>query len=260
MTKRQFTFGQVSNKGTVREDNEDAALSLVLTGATGFKGEDIGLFMVADGAGGKDIGKEASQLAIQIIAQEILKNLNGVLQEPPETSLLSDTFVSAFSKANDVFFTRGASEDWRGWATATALLIIGDCFYIAHVGDIKVYTVTQSKIEQIVSIHDFVSELIRLGHIKQEDLASAHIGKNPVYRALGAHDSIETDLLTRHISPDETLVICSDGIWKHVPDEQIREIILRYPDPQEACDQLIAIINPEYALDNMTAIVVKIGE
>src|SRR5688572_20993882 len=75
MGKRRFTFGQATDKGNIRESNQDAALSLVLSGAAGFGDQDIGLFIIADGMGSKGYKEKAARLAVQIIREEIIDSL-----------------------------------------------------------------------------------------------------------------------------------------------------------------------------------------
>ena len=138
-------------------------------------------------------------------------------------------------------------------ATATAVLIVQQQIYIANVGDVKGYIVSKAGIEPITISHDFVSELVRRG-------ITSYRKEHKVYRAFGFEETPEVDITVRELKQDDSIVICCDGIWECIPDDQIQKITSDYPDPQEACEQLIAATNANEPYDNMTAIVVKMSE
>jgi serine/threonine protein phosphatase PrpC len=261
MTKRRFTYGQATEKSNIRERNEDAALSLMLSGAAGFGSEDIGLFIVVDGAGGKGVGEAVARLTVQKIALEIIEQLSGIASNyAPEPSTFSLILISAFQKANEVVAANN-SREWAGIAAATAALIVNQQAYIAFVGDVKAYIVSQNDIQPVTIVHDFLHESIRRGLITWDDYNSGKVHvRNVLYRAFGYEETLEVDTTIRELHSSDTLVLCCDGIWARVEDSRIQEIIWGNPDPQEACEQLIANVNMNQSFDDMTAIVVKMCE
>ena len=88
--------------------------------------------------------------------------------------------------------------------------------------------------------------------------ASEHPQKNVLYRALGQADTLEVDISTRRLPPDSQLLICSDGLWNQVSESEIKEVVAQNHDPQEACNQLVALANNKGGIDNVTIILLRL--
>jgi protein phosphatase len=136
-------------------------------------------------------------------------------------------------------------------------VIIGDLAYIAHVGDSRIYLIHRGSIEQITRDHSLVQRLIELGQLTPEE-AVDHKQPNVLYRALGQNELVEVDTLTRRLPPYSCLLLCSDGLWNQVSDDEILDIIMKHTNPQEACAKLIALANMRGGIDNVTAILLKL--
>jgi protein phosphatase len=135
--------------------------------------------------------------------------------------------------------------------------MIGNLAYIVHVGDSRVYLITRDKIEQVTRDHSLVQRLIELDQLSPEEAAD-HPQKNVLYRALGQSDNLEVDTLTRRLPPHSRLLLCSDGLWNQVEEQEIHDIIMEHSNPQEACEALIAKANSRGGIDNVTAILVQV--
>ncbi len=255
-SNEHLIFGQSTDVGMVRSNNQDSALSYFFTSRSADQHPDFGLFIVADGMGGHHDGEKASALATRIVAADVTNNvylplLNGDndADRPPITEAL----IAAVQKAN-VDIISGVPE---GGTTLTAAAVIGDLAYVVHVGDSRVYLVTKDGLEQITRDHSLVQRLIELDQLTREE-ADEHPQKNVLYRALGQSETLEVDALTRRLPPNSRLLLCSDGLWNLVEDKDIVEIAMSHNNPQEACDKLVALANKRGGTDNITAIMLQI--
>jgi PPM family protein phosphatase len=251
-----LVFGQSTDVGMVRNNNQDSSLSFFFTSHSSEERPDFGLFIVADGMGGHHDGEKASAITTRVVAAHITNNIyvpiladGDDVERPPITEAL----VAAVQRANSQVISNVPD----GGTTATAVAVIGDLAYIAHVGDTRVYLITKDNIEQITRDHSLVQRLIELDQLTPE-AAVDHPQKNVLYRALGQNESLEVDTLTRRLPPGSRVLICSDGLWGLVKEREIFEIAINNPSPQEACDKLVALANTRGGNDNITAIILRV--
>lgn len=255
-SNEHLSFGQATDVGMVRTNNQDSAFSLLSTCRSANQRPDFGLFIVADGMGGHHDGEKASALTANIVASQIsrqifLPMLNA--QDDAERVPITESMILAVQAANAEIIAKIPD----GGTTLTAVAIIGDLAYVAHVGDSRVYLVTKDGIEQITRDHSLVQRLIELDQLTREE-AIVHPQKNVLYRALGQSESLEVDALTRRLPPNSRIMLCSDGLWNMVSEQEISEIVMKHSNPQEACDKLVALANAHGGMDNITAILLKI--
>jgi protein phosphatase len=251
-----LTFGQSTDVGMVRTNNQDSALSLFFTSRSAEERPDFGLFIVADGMGGHHDGEKASAMVARIVATQVTNNIYLPLlagDSNADRPSITETLISAVQKANaDVM-----SKVPEGGTTLSAATIIGDLAYIVHVGDSRVYLITKDGPEQITRDHSLVQRLIELDQLTDEE-AQDHPQRNVLYRALGQSEQLEVDAITRRLPPNSRLLLCSDGLWNQVAEKEIGEITMSHDNPQQACDKLVALANTRGGTDNITAILLQI--
>jgi protein phosphatase len=250
-------FGQSSDQGMVRNNNQDAALSLLFTGASVDMHPPFALFIIADGMGGHSFGEKAAAIATRTIASEVINQIylpliknadNGDAEQPT----IAEILMQAFKKANEQIIK--SVKD--GGTTATALVMVGNLAHFAHVGDSRAYLINQRGIEQITRDHSLVQRLIELNQLTLDE-AKEHSQRNVLYRALGQSVDLEVDVQTRRMPPASNILLCSDGLWGWVEEHNIQKTIQETHDPQEACNKLIAQANANGGPDNITAILLK---
>lgn len=249
-------FGQSTDVGMVRNNNQDAVLSFFFTSRSAEEQPDFGLFIVADGMGGHHDGEKASAMTARIIAGHITKNIYIPMMlntTPADRPPITEILVEAVQKANaDVI-----ANVPEGGTTLTAVTIIGDLAYVVHVGDSRVYLITRDGLEQVTRDHSLVRRLIELDQLTEEEAAD-HPQKNVLYRAIGQSETLEVDAITRRLPPNSRLLLCSDGLWNQVDDKEIGDIVMSHDNPQEACDKLVALANTRGGTDNITTILLLI--
>jgi serine/threonine protein phosphatase PrpC len=254
MGNGHLVFGQATDIGMVRNNNQDAAFSFFSTLRSADERPDFGLFVVADGMGGHHDGEKASATTANTVAKEVVATIYTPLltgdteNQPP----ISEALTAAVEKANLEVIKHVPD----GGTTVTSVVIIGDLAYVAHVGDSRIYLLNKDGIEQLTRDHSLVQRLIELDQITPQEAAD-HPNKNMLYRALGQNEVIEVDTLTRRLPPRSRLLLCSDGLWNQVEDKEILETVKQSPTPQEACNKLVAMANKRGGVDNVTVILLQ---
>ncbi len=254
MGNDHLSFGQATDVGLVRSNNQDSVYSFFSTNRSATERPDFGLFLVADGMGGHHDGEKASALTASTVAVEVVTQIfTPMLMGDTENQIpISEALTSAIEKAN----TEVLRHVPDGGTTLTSVVIMGDLAYIAHVGDSRMYLLTKDGIEQLTRDHSLVQRLIELDQLTPAE-ALDHPNKNMLYRALGQNEAVEVDTLTRRLPPKSRLMLCSDGLWNQVEEQQIVDIIKQTPNPQEACNKLIALANKHGGVDNVTVILLQ---
>lgn len=248
-------IGKLSDVGRERERNEDTLYLVEAFIQHDVGTEPFGLFIVADGMGGHQKGEIASSLAARVAANTIFEEiyLPYLINKPSTDSRpLKEVLAVAVEQANAAVI----KEVPEGGTTLTIALIMGHNAYIAHVGDTRVYLFQQNKLKQITQDHSLAQRLQQLGQSTADEVK--HV-QNVLYKAVGQGDTIEVDTYIQYLPPGSTLLLCSDGLWGLVNDDNMATVLKLASSPQAACQQLIDLANAGGGRDNITAIVVAVG-
>lgn len=248
-----WQIGQASHAGCVRERNEDASLALHFSVVQQDEAPfPLGLFVLADGAGGHLQGQQASALACQLCASYLLRRillplLDGT-DEHTERAPINDVLESSVSLAHDAI-ARRLSE---AGTTLTVALALGSRVYIAHVGDSRAYLGSRGRLECLTTDHSMSARLEEMGQAKREDLGSP---RHILYRAVGQGPQIEPDILHHGLEQGDYLLLCSDGLWDQVSDEEMSAIVDAALTPDAACRQLVARALETGGEDNISVLI-----
>lgn len=240
-------FG-ASDIGLVRTENQDSFGKFPKDDLNMYQSKGI-LFMVADGMGGHTGGKEASQTAVDVVGNEYFSF---------DSEIISSALLYSFKKANYKInqTSQDALQFRKKGTTCSALVIENDRAHIAHVGDSRIYKISDDSIVQFTNDHTEVGEMVRKKIITEEE-AKNHPSKSILIRAMGIETDLEVDLIEDiFISSGDCFVLCSDGLSKVLPEE-IKKIVLSNPE-EEACKKLISLANDRGGNDNVTVLVIKI--
>ncbi len=254
MGNGHITFGQASDVGMVRNNNQDAIYSFFSTLRSSEEHPDFGLFIVADGMGGHHDGEKASAITVRTVALEVTKTifaplLAGDTQDQPP---ITEAITAAIEKANAEVIRHVPD----GGTTFTAACIIGDLAYISHVGDSRIYLITKDSIDQLTRDHSLVQRLIELDQLTPAE-AAEHPNKNMLYRALGQNELVEIDITTRRLPPKSRLLLCSDGLWNQVENNELLDVVKQAATPQDACNKLVALANKRGGNDNISVVILN---
>ncbi len=142
-------------------------------------------------------------------------------------------------------------------ATLTAALVIEGMAFIANVGDSRTYLMRNGKLERITRDHSLVERLVEAGQIDREDVYD-HPSRNLIYRSLGAnHAEVDVDIFNITLKPGDELLLCCDGLWEMVRDQQIASILSEQQDIAKACEALVNAANENGGEDNITVVLVR---
>jgi PPM family protein phosphatase len=254
---KHAVVGLGSDVGMVRSNNQDSMFTMFSANVSVEDQPDFGLFIVADGMGGHHDGERASAIAVRIIAKFVIDNfyrsLVGASSPDADRPIISEVLTEALQKANDAV----SNEIPEGGTTVTAAALLGDLIYLAHVGDSRAYMIGAEGIEQITRDHSLVQRLIELDQLTPEE-AAAHPQRNVLYRAIGQSENLEVDVLTHRLPAGGRLLLCSDGLWNQVPEQNLLQIVQSSKSPQDACDHLITLANDRGGPDNITVVMVQV--
>ena len=232
-----LTSAARSHVGASRTLNEDAVLDR----------PDLGLWAVADGMGGHESGDFAAAAIVDALAAI----------PPAESGAVLLAEVRA--RLHDVHQDLRHEAAQRGGghligSTIVALVVVGRHYACLWAGDSRLYRLRDGRLRAMTRDHSHVQELLDLGQISAEE-AARHPQASVITRAVGAADELEIDTLRDRFEPGDTLLLCSDGLVRAVPEDRIADIIGRNP-VDKAVDALIDSALQAGAQDNVSVVVV----
>jgi serine/threonine protein phosphatase PrpC len=242
--------------GKQREHNEDSLFAFSLTVSNEANNMPLGLYIVADGMGGHQYGEVASNVAISTVGGNILRrflpyisNQTEAMEEP-----LQELMRAVVYEAQHTVMQSAPG----GGTTLTAALVLGTQVTVAHIGDSRAYILRPDRrIEALTRDHSLVRRLEELGQITAQE-AAVHPQRNVLYRALGQGEILEPDILTTPFPQPGYLLLCTDGLWGVVPEEDIYQIIGESLNIQNACQNLIDAANAAGGPDNISVVLVQL--
>jgi protein phosphatase len=233
----------LSDTGTERDHNEDAAGMVV-------EGPGRAVLAVADGVSGQEGGEVASQMAIEVLLR--------AFEEERERLGAGHRLYRAVQQANIEIYDRAiAVPELRGMATTlTALVVDGGEATVVHVGDSRLYLVRAGAITQLTKDHTLAAEKARYGLLSKEK-ARTHADRCALTRSVGHELIVSRDRATHRVVDGDVLLLCSDGLYNVLADEELEEAI-RGRDPRAACRALVDRANARGTPDNLTAAVLRV--
>ncbi len=244
-TPRPITWFGMTDRGMIRERNED-----------GFSILDLGektLFMVADGMGGHDAGDVASRVALETVCKMVRE-----LEIQDQNDDLLKFVEHAVQQANTAVQEEAALSGCDMGTTLAIALVAEDVAYIASVGDSRVYWIENGTLTQITQDHSLVAKLVEAGKLAKDE-ARGHPKANLLYRAIGNTGTVTVDTFRIPLHEGGTLMLCSDGLWGDVADEDIQRICTQEQEARVAGSRLVQMANENGGKDNITIVVVKVS-
>jgi protein phosphatase len=207
---------------------------------------EAGLWAVADGMGGHEAGDLASQL--------IVKALHRVPETQSAVELLEATENRLFVANQEIIeISRQRGGAIMG-STVAILLISEDHYACIWAGDSRLYLISHNTIRQLSRDHTEVEEMLANGVVTPDE--AKHWPQNVITKAIGVHDNPELEIVTGAFDDNAVFVLCSDGLTKHVSDDEIRTHAWAH-SAQESCDRLVALAVDRGGYDNVTVVVVR---
>ncbi|MEM1128490.1 MAG: PP2C family serine/threonine-protein phosphatase [Bacteroidota bacterium] len=236
--------GGFTDIGLTRTENQDAFGIFPPTQGT----EDpVHLFIVADGMGGHQDGREASQLAVSGISTAFFEASGPIGTRLQAGYAYANERIQAYAQQHHSVSKMGT--------TCTTLALAQGQLYLAHVGDSRAYRFRNGSLQQLSRDHTLVAQLQEEGVITEEEAAS-HPRRNVLVRALGTMPEVEVDVIELGpVQSGETYLLCSDGLSRIQPAE-LKQIVQTLA-PEEASKRLTERANEYGGHDNSTAVIVR---
>ncbi len=243
-----------TNVGRKRNHNEDNFALM----------PEFGLYVVADGMGGHASGEVASKMSIDILREFLAETADDPERTWPykmdRTKGYEENRLITGIKLSNLRINEAAQRDGskRGMGTTwVGLYAVEDGVYVAHVGDSRCYRFRANKLEALTEDHSLLNDYIKMKRLTPEEIENfPH--KNVIVRALGMKDTVKVDTRFEVPEPNDTFLLCSDGLAGPASDEEIEEIMLTSnSDLKETTSRLIGKANENGGPDNITAILVR---
>lgn len=236
--------------GEVRKNNEDSV----------FCDNQLGLFIVADGIGGRQDGEIASSIAVKVTALKVEQN-------DGEESTPLEILREAFYEVNHILYEAGKKQGENGMGTTmTAALVKDEKIYLAHVGDSRAYLIDRLGMHRLTVDHSLVGELVKDGSITAQE-AEHHPQKNILIRSLGQDVLVTVDEKEIAWQSGDYLLLCTDGLTNMMDEEEIYNIIclsksyneagLNEQGLHEAVNTMVETARKRGGYDNISAVLVS---
>lgn len=205
-----------------------------------------GLFAVADGLGGLAGGEVASRLALDTLDAAFAadRSLAGLLR--------------ACHEANRVVWRHADRQEETMGTTLVALAVTTDAAaVVVYAGDSRLYRFRNGRLDQLTHDHTVVAELARAGEISTAQ-ATIHPHRHLLTRAIGISPDVDVDYAGVSPITGDRLVLCTDGLFKALPVDELKSVLAPRAEPQESADELVARAMERRAEENVTAMVIEV--
>ncbi|HKW21389.1 MAG TPA: protein phosphatase 2C domain-containing protein [Ktedonobacterales bacterium] len=248
------------------EANEDSTALLVFDAIYNSRHDPHALGIVADGLGGHDSGQDASKLVVQTMLEVLVPALvpAAPADEPSEDSADTSAFDGekllrdAARAANDALCAANEAQQADMGSTLVAALIAGDSAWIANMGDSRGYVYDDHGLRRVTKDHSLVEQLIDAGMIPPEERYE-HPQRNQILKSLGADPRLEADIFPQELRPGTRILLCSDGVWEMVRDDELARILRETTSTAEACERIVRAANENGGEDNISVVLLDVS-
>lgn len=244
-------YGQASDFGKVRTNNEDALGSFIPASRHQARSHGY-LFVVADGVGGMDLGEVASATAVSVLTREFA--------QAQADSMLTGLLPRLIQHANAAVHDCTLQPEYRGKSMATTLVACAlryDQAIVSHVGDSRCYLVRNGCARQLTQDHTLVNEQRKIGLISAAEIATSN-ARHVLIRSLGPEMFVSPDTTAVSLQPGDTLVLCTDGLHDELREAEIASIVSQKKPAEELARELVAHAVAIDGNDNTTAQVIRV--
>jgi protein phosphatase len=215
---------------------------------------DRNIFIVADGMGGHNAGEVASSETVKALDAHFSSERVAMLKKEPEK--IPEEFECAFKEINRLIHQMGVENPkYSRMGCALIMAFVHDgVLHTCHVGDVRCYVCNASGISQLTHDHTEVAMLVRAGTMTPEEAERSPL-KNILTEAIGSPAPITPECNSYILAQGDRVLLCTDGLWGMVDDEEILRIVTKKRKIGEICGDLIARANTAGGKDNITAVV-----
>jgi len=224
------------------------------------------LMLVADGMGGTGSGDVASAVAVRTISNYLCNVVPATQPMAPSENAVRQSTIpgmrqglkTALQKGDDEVRRVAEAEDTsdRMGTTLTMAYLRWPHLYVAHVGDSRCYLFRDDELYQLTTDHTLAEKLRERTKMEVDESSPWH---HVLWNALGGGETpaAEPQIVRRKLLPGDGMVLCSDGLNKHVSDDEIATALRAASSAEDACKRLVAMANADGGSDNITVVVAR---
>jgi protein phosphatase len=221
------------------------------------------LMLVADGMGGHQAGGRASVRALELCIDQFLGSMPpSDLADNHQRKKLEQFLHELFHRSHRSLESDARSDiRLQGMGTTlTIALLQWPRLLIAHAGDSRCYLLRNGLLTPQTQDHTIASELVARGELNIDDAPRSPWG-NMLWNVLGGGGSqAKPDIKFIELQADDRILLCSDGLNKHLTDNEIAEILLNNQLPEDACRCLVELANRRGGTDNITVVISQLAQ
>ncbi|MFW5996938.1 MAG: PP2C family protein-serine/threonine phosphatase [Lentisphaeria bacterium] len=245
--RRMFDVATRSNRGRVRETNEDSFLVVQIPG-----GNDL-LMAVADGVSGGQAGDIASKYALQAMLKAYMEQRESELGIP-DIDTAEEVLSNGIEAANKRLDHLNSNLDGKHFmigTTITALILLPQYGVVANAGDSRGYQWHNQKLEQLTKDHTWAQNLVDIGELLPEEVAG-HPWEHTLSNCLGSLPEIVHSVRKFERSPGDKYLLCTDGVTQMMDNSELRDIIAQNKSATEIAEEIVVLCLHRGGFDNLT--------
>lgn len=245
----KLVYTIVSETGLRRTNNEDAVA--FVTPDKPWIEQSLGhLAIVSDGMGGYERGEKASAMVVELLKEMYYSGVGS-----PE-----DKLRDAAIKVNNAVMMEGYASAQKMGATCTAVVLLKDHIYCLHMGDSRCYLFENGKLNQITTDHTAANEFAQSNTLRSSEQTMLY-NPHALTRAMGVkftnHCEADVFAVKNTLQSGDRILLCSDGLFLHVPNQELNEIMQQRKPLKETTDLLVKIVLQRGAKDNFSFILIE---
>src|SRR5271169_355286 len=247
----ELIYSELSSPGPARENNEDY-LGFWQPQSQDEERSHGAVAVLADGVGGLHYGEVASRLAVETALK--------TFREAPGDQTPQQLLTQMFNAANLAVYDKGMTDHGKSRMATTLAIVVfrHNEIVVGNVGDTRVYLVRKAEIKLLSTDHTYTGMQQKFGLISEQDARTSE-NRSILTRSVGSEPVIRVDVESVTAFKGDRIVLCSDGLYSHVADSEIAEIVSRL-SPAQACRQLIALAEQRGTEDNLSVQVIQIND
>ncbi|MEP7381147.1 MAG: protein phosphatase 2C domain-containing protein [Gemmatimonadota bacterium] len=222
------------------------------------RGDEAYLMVVADGVGGRAGGAEASSSAVGT-SLEYISKATGCFQrfDVAEEQAFIEQMEAAVREAHDTLRRNHGDTEWSPATTLTMVMLVSPRAYIVHVGDTRAYYLRRGRLFQLTRDQTFGQYLLESGAMTEAQVATSPMGRT-LASAVGSAE-VHPSVGLIDLEPGDHLLLCSDGLTKHVSNEDLAQLLAGADSAQQACESLVSAALAGGGTDNISVVVARCG-
>ncbi|WP_026572743.1 PP2C family protein-serine/threonine phosphatase [Bacillus sp. UNC438CL73TsuS30] len=243
--------------GIKKKTNQDG---LLLKTARTPKGQ-VGLFVVCDGMGGLAQGELASATVIRGMADWFDSEMPNIAQSEHLEEDIRRELEACIQQLNEKILGYGEAEKVTLGTTLTALLMVHDKYYIAHIGDSRVYQISRT-LTQLTTDQTLVAREVARGNLTEEQ-AKSDPRRNVLLQCVGATKDIEIAFASGELKEKTVFMLCSDGFYHQISEAELAESfhpakLMDEVRIKEKVIELVELVKARKEVDNISVVVAKV--